>query len=375
MTSQDPSTLKEASKTKVWRPAHAAPEIENRDGLVRLADIAAVLLRYQRNGPHTTAVMPMPTPGQVGDDLTTRWNATRTDLGHLGASDAALTHLDRAVAALAPCGHNVLITADDADAAYCWLTRPATRSFMHVGQRPTLVPALAEVGRRPGVVAAAVDRTGADLFVIDHADLHADGVVDGEHDRIHKSAGDGNDQAKNQRHSELVWNRNARAVADALIALAHRWHATHVLLTGDQRAVDLVRSHVTAGDNLSVQSVRAGGRHEPDTGLRFLAAAIAAAAATQQAANEVDLAWLAEELGQDDRAVEGEVRTLEAVTTGRAKTLVVDSSRLVGANHVDDAIVAAAATGANVVATHAPLLQDGVAALLRRPNHPDVEAP
>ncbi len=58
MTSQDPSTLKEASKTKVWRPAHAAPEIENQDGLVRLADITAVLLRYQRNGPHTTAVMP-----------------------------------------------------------------------------------------------------------------------------------------------------------------------------------------------------------------------------------------------------------------------------------------------------------------------------
>ena len=375
MTSQDPSISKEASKTKVWRPAHAAPEIENRDGLVRLADITAVLLRYQRNGPHTTAVMPMPTPGQVGDDLTTRWNATRTDLSHLGASDAALTHLDRAVAALAPCGHNVLISADDSDAAYCWLTRPATRSFMHVGQRPTLVPALAEVGRRPGVVAAAVDRAGADLFVIDHADLHSDGVVDGKHDRIHKSAGDGNDQAKNQRHSELVWNRNARAVADTLIALAHRWHATHVLLTGDQRAVDLVRSHVTARDNLSVQSVRAGGRHEPDTGLRLLAAAIATAVAAQQAANEVDLAWLAEELGQDDRAVEGEVRTLEAVTTGRVKTLVVDSSRLDVANHVDDAIVTAAATGANVIATHAPLLQDGVAALLRRPNHPDVEAP
>jgi hypothetical protein len=363
-----------ATSTAPWRPAHAAPEIENRDGVVRLADITAVLQRYQRNGPHVTAVMAMPTPGRVGDDLAKRWSATRADLGHLGATDAALAHLDRAVAELAPCGYEVLLTADDADAAYCWLTNPVTHSLMRVGPRPALIPALAEVGPRPRVVAAAVDRSGADLFAIDHAELDTDVLIDGEQDRIHKSSSDGHDQARNQRHSELVWNRNARDVADILVALAHERRATHVLLTGDERAVDLVRSHVTGRANLSVQSVQAGGRHEPDTGLRLLAAAIATAAAAQHAANDADLAWAAEELGQDDRAVEGQVQTLEAATTGRVKTLIVDTSRLDRPNPIDDVIVTAATTGARVVATHAPHLRDGVAALLRRPNHPDVES-
>lgn len=362
-------TTDASARTEPWRPAHAAPEIEHRDGPIRLADTPAVLHRYQRSGPHVTTVMPIPTPGRVGDDLDKRWSGTRADLGHLGATEVALSHLDRAVAALAPCGYHVLLTADESGAAYCWLTSPATPTMMRVGPRPALVPALAEVGRRPRVVAAAVDRTGADLFAIDHAALAIDVTVDGEQDRIHKSSGDGQDQARNQRHAEVVWNRNAREVADHLVALAHERRATHVLLTGDQRAVDLVRSHVTGRGNLAVQSVRAGGRHEPDTGLRLLAAAIAAADATQRAANDADLARLAEELGQDDRAVEGETRTLEAATAGRVKTLVVDNTRFDGPNHIDDAIVAAAATSASVVAAQAPHLQDGVAALLRRPNH------
>ena len=73
-------------------------------------------------------------------------------------------------------------------------------------------PPLAEVGRRPRVVAAAVDRAGADLFAIDHADLDTDGVVDGEHERIHKSSGDGHDQAG---YPAALAVRDGDAVANA----------------------------------------------------------------------------------------------------------------------------------------------------------------
>lgn len=364
----------QATSTEPWPPAHVAPEVIGADGLLRLNDTAAVLQRYRRNGPHVTTVMPMPTPGRVGDNLAKRWSATRSDLRHLGASEVSLNHLERAVAALAPCGYDVLLTADDVDAAYCWLTDPMTHALMRVGPRPALVPALAEVGRRPRIAAAAVDRIGADLFVIDHAELTTDGSVDGEQDRVHKSSGDGNDQARNQRHAEVLWDRNARQTADHLVALAHESQASHVLLTGDQRAVDLVQSHVTDRATLTVEGVRAGGRKEPNTGLRLLAAAISTAAGAQRTANTADLDWLAEELGQHDRAVDGQVQTLEAAATGRVATLVVDTSRAIDLPHVDDAIVAAMATGATVVAAHAPQLADGVGALLRRPNHANVVA-
>jgi hypothetical protein len=364
----------QATSTEPWRTAHVAPEIAGVDGLTRLVDATAVLRRYQRNGPHATTTMPMPTPGRVGDDMTKRWSATRADLGHLGATEAALAHLDRAVEHLAPCGYDVLLTADDSDAAYCWLTGPTAPMSMRVGPRPALVRALAEVGRRPRVVAAAVDRIGADLFVIDHAELETGGSADGEQERIHKSSGDGHDQARNQRHSELVWSRNARQTADLIVALAQERHASHVLLTGDQRAVDLVHSHVNGRDNLTVGAVRAGGRHEPDTGFRLLAAAMATAEQAQRSANESDLAWLDEELGQDDRAVDGHVRTLEAAAAGKVKTLIVDVGRSPELPHIDDVIVAAAATGATVQAMAAPHLRDGVAGLLRRPNHAEVSS-
>jgi len=345
-----------------FRPAHEAVEPE---GLTRLADSKAVLDRYRLPGPHVTVVMPIATPGRAGDNMNKRWSATRADLRHLGADEDALRQLERLVTSLPPSGYEALVTANAESAAYCWLITPTGESMMRVGSLPSLMPALIEMGRRPCVVTAAVDRVGADLAVVDHAHLEALRSVDGEEDGIHKSAGDGWDQARNQRHSEVIWERNASEVAKEIGRLATKYRAQVVALTGDRRAVDLVADRVD-GPNLTVRAVQSGGRHEPDTRLRLLAAAISVASDTQAAARHADADRLAEELGQQDLAVDGEVHTLQAIADHRVAKLFVDADSWTDRTHIDETIRAAHVDGAEVCPTSTPALTDGVGALLRR---------
>jgi hypothetical protein len=294
-----------------------------------------------------------------------RWSATRNDLRHLGADEDVLGQLDQTVSALPPSGYEALVTANASSAAYCWLITPTSGSMMRVGDLPSLVPALVEVDRRPRVVTAAVDRIGADLAVVDHVHLQAAGAVDGETDGIHKSPGDGADQARNQRHSEVIWERNASEVATQITKLVDARSAPVVVLSGDRRAVDLVAERVT-GSNVTVRAAQAGGRREPDTSLRLLAAAISAAHDAQSAAWSADHERLREELGQQDLAVDGEVHTLQAIADHRVSTLFIDTDTWARRSHIDETIRAADADGAGVCLGSAPELTDGIGALLRR---------
>lgn len=349
-------------------PAHEAVEV---DGPARLVDAAAVLRRYRMPGPHATVVMPISPPGSPGNDMEKRWSATRADLRRLGADESVLERLDAAVAALPPSGYEALVTATADSSAYCWLLNPTRGPSMRVGDLPSLVPALAEVERRPRVVVAAVDRVGADISLVDHAHIELVRSVEGDKDGIHKSAGDGHDQARRQRHSEVVWERNASEVARAISRLVAGHGAPVVVLTGDRRAIDLVAERV-ARPNLTVHSAHAGGRHEPDTTRRLLAAAIAAADARQAVARQTDLERLEEELGQQDLAVDGAVHTLEAIADHRVSMLFVDRDGWDEHDHVDETIRAADADGAAVCVVERAPITEGVGALLRRPYHQEV---
>jgi len=351
-----------------FRPAHAAIEP---DGLHRLSNMSAILKRYHLAGPHVSVAMPIAMPGSPSNNMAKRWSATRADLRHLGADEAALTQLDEAIAVLPPSGYEALITANAHSAAYCWLITPTTGSFLRVGTLPSLGPAVMEVARRPKVVTAAVDRIGADIAVVDHAHIEPSGSVDGETERVHKSSGDGFDQARNQRHSEVVWERNAADVAQEISRLVTRHKAPVIVLSGDRRAVDLV-AHRLSRPNLTIHAVQAGGRHEPETPLRLLAAAISAASTAQAESRQFDLTRLAEELGQQDLAIDGEIHTLQAIADHRVSTLFVDSESWSEREHVDELIRAADADGAGVCVAPIPDLADGVGALLRTPYHQEV---
>ena len=93
---------------------------------------------------------------------------------------------------------------------------------------------------------------------------------------------------------------------------------------------------------------------------------MSAANNTQAAAQQADTDRLAEELGQQDLAVDGEVHTLQAIADHRVSTLFVDADTWADHTHIDETVRAAHADGATVCPASIPDLNDGVGALLRR---------
>lgn len=333
---------------------------------VELTSIAAIKARYELPGPHVTVVVNVPLPMTVGDDAAVRYDATRTELLHVGASEESVGHIVGFLESSRRRGHPVLVTATDRGAAFCWLAFDIAGSAT-VGNLPALLPALRQVrlGRVP-MVGAVVDRTGADLFGVDAFDIEPVDSVTGTTEHIHKGAGGGLSHSNHQRHSEQIWARNAELVAAAITTQAAALRARHVVLTGDDRAVRLVEEHLDEHRVGTVVRRQAGGRHEPETPQRLRHAAFEVRASLDRQRTACAVDELSRELGQQDRALAGAMDVENAVDANEVKTLFVRP----GTNDAFDAdaiICNALAHGVDIVvdaAVHGP---DGIAAVLRMP--------
>lgn len=335
-------------------------------GVRSLDTLDEIGARYRSPGPHTTLVMATPIVGSVGDDITKRWHATRTELQHLGASAASIAHLDRALASVTVRAPHLLATANDDSVAITWITLAAT-PFSVVGPVPALFWATREsLATRP-VIAAVIDRIGADLYEIGRTGMGQIETVDGEHDFIHKAASGGWSQARQQRHSETVWSRNADRVAAAIAQSCDARDSTIVLMTGDERAVGLTQTCMATRPDLRLSTCRAGARGDPDVAARLRDAATSTQRAETDhlAAPLVDR--LTEELGQRDRGVEGSVAVLEASTENRVRVLLLDEHTSSTDPRVDATLKSALDHRAQIVIAPLPEVRDGVGALLRIP--------
>ncbi len=352
-------------------PAISTTTFGNSTTATELTTMAAIATRYQLPGPHVTVVVPLPTPGTVGDDLGVRWSSTRADLHHLGASAQAVQHIDAVLASRHRRGRSLLVTATEVDAAFTWLAFDIEPT-MHVGPLPALVPAIGQVTTSSSpTIAAVVDRVGGDLYVIDAFDIAPIDSVDGEDEQIHKAATGGWSQKNHQRHSEVIWDRNAALVASTISTHAAH-HGDHqaagaIVLTGDDRAVGLVERHLAAHHVSNVTRHHAGGRHEPGTVARVQSVALDERSRRSGERCATQLAELREELGQHDRAVGGSIPVLEAITENRVRTLFVDIDRGRADPHVDALVGATLAHGGDVVVGPDFDIRDGIAALLRMP--------
>lgn len=125
------------------------------------------------------------------------------------------------------------------------------------------VMALAKVA--DGTVAyllAEIDRTGADLTMQGHSAMEydADDVtsVEGDQDVINKVRRAGMASRRLQARAEDSWERNAETVAEELGRLVTERRPELLLLTGDVRAVSLVRERL-GGEASEIATVLEGG--------------------------------------------------------------------------------------------------------------------
>lgn len=336
-------------------------------GLTTLTTLAAIRERYEQPGPHATAVVDVPKPGTVGDDLGVRWSAVESELLTLGASPQSVRHASELLDATHRRGHPLLLTANDDGAECCWLGFDIEPS-VSVGALPALLPAAHQVAVAAApTIAAVIDRTGADLYVVGALDLDTLRAVEGDDERIHKASSGGLSQPRHQRHSEVIWERNAEMIAAAITSECERAGTIGVVLTGDEREVALVEADLVESRVGPVSPVHAGGRHEPTTPERVRTAALELRATLHRRRVERALDDLREELGQRDQAIAGSVEVLEAITENRVKILFVDLEVGAGTPHVDATIRAALAHGADLVTGIGFEVTDGIAAILRMP--------
>lgn len=126
------------------------------------------------------------------------------------------------------------------------LSTPPAQSQGMFGPAPALLQAIHAADETVDLLVVAVDRNGADLQRVQAGERDAKPtteVVQGGHDEVHKTRGGGLDR-RSQTRAEDSWQRNAEAVASALDHRVADDPPDLVVLTGDVRAVALVRDAV-----------------------------------------------------------------------------------------------------------------------------------
>ena len=146
------------------------------------------------------------------------------------------------------------------------LSEPPAQSYAVLGPAPALLPAVRAADETVTYLLVAVDRNGADLTWAAGGTVRTEGgpeteTVDGGHDDVHKTREGGLDR-RSQTRAEDSWGRNAEAVAAVLDRRVAERSPDLVLITGDVRAVALVRDAVGQPVKELLVDVPGGGRGE-----------------------------------------------------------------------------------------------------------------
>lgn len=318
------------------------------------------------------------------DDVDRRWRAVSETLHDLGVPGGLVDAVG--LRATEPTGlggewTRVVTGTTPTDLRVVLVPGRPVRDEASWGPVPQLMAAVRGLA---GVVRHAVvriDRTGAEVELFAGADPthtpeHFSEVVEGGHDVVHKGPAGGWSQRRFQMRAEDSWERNAEAVAEALVRLVRAQHPDVVLVMGDVRAVGLLERHAAPALAERLVQLDTGGR-APGTSTTAEEDAIAEALAAHRAGREAALAdRFDEQRNRQQEAVEGRHDVLEVLERGQVdELLLVDdpsSEATVSVDGVDapaDAAMVWTAVrtkaGITLVDPHQVALRDGVGALLR----------
>jgi len=205
-----------------------------------------------RPSPFTTVYLDVSRADAAGEaEAADRWKAVRRSLERDGAPATILDEIGELVAR--PTGvrgpHGRVIVADaDGVVVDRVLAEPPTQPHAVFGSVPALLPAVRAADQTVSYLLVQVDRNGADLTWASGGSVRTTGgpeteTVEGGHDDVHKTREGGLDR-RSQTRAEDSWQRNAEAVAAVLDRRVFERAPDLVLLTGDGRAVTLVREAV-----------------------------------------------------------------------------------------------------------------------------------
>jgi len=195
-----------------------------------------------RHGPFVTVSVDVTRTDEIAArEIELRWQELRRSATNKGVPEKLLVAMGETL--LVPTGlsgpRGRLVVADpDGIALDLVLPERPVRNEIRYGPAPHLLPAFRALQGTIPYLLAEVDRTGADVTVVDLLGTDADHVhVQGTHDVVHKVPGGQTSQRRMQGRAEDSWARNAAEVAKELDALVAHHRPAAVLLAGDITAV------------------------------------------------------------------------------------------------------------------------------------------
>jgi hypothetical protein len=284
-----------------------------------------------RPSPFTTVYLDATRTGANADaEAVERWRAVRRTLERDGASGQVLDQIGDVVAV--PTGvrgpHGRVVVADaDGVVVDRVLTEPPAQSSAVFGPAPALLQAVRAADETVTYVLVEVDRNGADLtWAAGGAGRTEDGprteTVDGGHDDVHKTR-EGGLARRSQTRAEDSWERNAEAVAAVLDKRVTERSPDLVLVTGDVRAIALLRDAVGQQTRELLVEVPGGGRGEGLHQASFEAHVDEALAAFRRHRCEEVLDRFRQAQGRGDGAVTALDDVIDVLRRGQVAELVL----------------------------------------------------
>jgi len=227
---------------------------------------AAVLQQLSgRRGPFVSVSMDVSRNAESSARETElRWHGHQRELLRRQAPQTMVDLAGPAV--LAPTGRaggvgRLVVVDPDGIALDVVLPQPPAREEVVFGPAPHLLPVFRALRDRSSYLLAEVDRTGADVAIVDAFGATEQGMqVHGSHDVVHRVPGGQTSQRRIQARAEDSWERNAAEIAGALDGLVSRHDPGVVFLAGDPVTVaDLLGAAARRLAELAVV-LRSGGR-------------------------------------------------------------------------------------------------------------------
>jgi hypothetical protein len=371
-------------------------------GGLRAADLSELAALFEQPGPFVSVYLDTPAAIEnAAQRSEVAWKSMRRELADAGAPDDLLDEIGALVPDAHLRGQTLAVFARYGAGVVLirYLPEPPARAFWRIGPLPMVGPLIeCEQLSAPHLIVLA-DRAGADIVAVVRGEEEANESVNDQNSDdpdLRKTRGAGGwRQRRIQQRAEDQWDRNAKQVADRVAELCDEIDAQVVVVAGDVRALEKLRGHLPPP--VLDRVVEVDGSRAVDGGADALAEDAVRAVATAVASDTVALLEkFKEERGQDDRAVEGVGRTLEALAAAQVDTLLLaddpedgrtawfaaegpgnvvgHDTATVKAMGIDDpqegrlvdvCIRAALATGAGVRIVPAHAVKDGLGALLR----------
>ena len=281
-------------------------------------------------GPFATVYIDATRANEAGDrEVENRWKGVRRQLRQEGAPDAVLDELEEVV--LRPTRvagtHGRVLIADDTGVLVDRVVKdPPALTKGSWGPVPALLQAARAADESVDYVRVVVDRQGADLtwsVAGGHLPYAEAESVEGGHDVINKVRTGGLSHKRIESRAEDSWERNAEAVAAELERQAAELRPELVLLTGDVRAVPLVRGALGHAIAELVVEVPGGGRGAGINEAAFEAHVADALDSYRERRREKVLAEFRQEQGRESGAVTSVEDVVAVLARGQVKELVL----------------------------------------------------